>query len=103
MFQLETLQYHPLMIMSSMGCVCVVMQRELEGWGGGKRGILGVVQCAYVYLSIEPVTQPIIRVVHKHLLPFICLQMDLFDPLDVKYKHLIVPQELVGRIIYCLF
>ena len=36
--------------------MCVVMQRELEGWGGGKRGILGVVQCAYVYLSIEPVT-----------------------------------------------
>ena len=30
--------------------MCVVMQRELEGWGGGKRGILGVVQCAYVFI-----------------------------------------------------
>ena len=37
--------------------MCVVTQ--LEGWGGGKReseGILCVVQCVHVYLSIEPVT-----------------------------------------------
>ena len=33
--------------------MCVVMQWELEGWGGGKgesEGILGVVQCACVFI-----------------------------------------------------
>ena len=33
--------------------MCVVMQRELEGWRGGKRGHFG---CGNLYLSIEPVT-----------------------------------------------